>query len=154
MCRPLSFNQTIHERATFFKRSNSQTNFQVWTSRDLLLSYSPNSEKACLETTLSFSVDRRRILEPEAFKVWASKKLFWMKKATFLKVPTYQSPICQKFLIWIPTLFVKLYNPQLEAYYTIQIIIIRSNLSKTEKNTLQIILNYNSLAFKYSCISL
>ena len=52
------------------------------------------------------------------------------------------------------TLFVKLYNPQLEAYYTIQIIIIRSNLSKTEKNTLQIILNYNSLAFKYTPVSL
>ena len=78
-----------------------------------------------------------------------------MKKATFLKVPTYQSPICQKFLIWIPTLFVKLYNPQLEAYYTIQILIIQSHLSKTEKkNTLQIILNYNSLAFKYTPVSL
>jgi len=150
-----SFNQTIHERATFFKRSNSQTNFQVWTSRDLLLSYSPNSEKACLETTLSFSVDRRRILEPEAFKVWASKKLFWMKKATFLKVPTYQSPICQKFLIWIPTLFVKLYNPQLEAYYTIQILIIQSHLSKTEKKYST---NYPKLQLLgiqiHSCISL
>jgi len=56
---------------------------------------------------------------------------------------------------WIPTLFVKLYNHQLEAYYTIQILIIQSHLSKTEKkNTLQIILNYNSLAFKYTPVSL
>ena len=56
---------------------------------------------------------------------------------------------------WIPTLFVKLYNPQLEAYYTIQILIIQSHLSKPEKKYST---NYPKLQLLgiqiHSCISL
>ena len=96
---------------------------------------------------MSFSVDRRRILEPEAFKVWASKKLFRMKKATFLKVPTYQSPICQKFLncqIIQSTTRGLLYNPN--NYYPIKFIQNRKKYS-TNYPKLQLLGIQNTLLY-------